>query len=178
MSQNAKRTTRQILEDNMNRDAPTEMANLKVWLHNIRSMHNVGSAFRSCDALGAGELVLTGYTPTPPRPEISKTALGADESTAWSTFENPLDEIKRLKEMGWRLLGIEQTEHSHTIDKLDVNPGDNIILFFGNEVTGLDDELLPLMDTCFEIPQFGRKHSLNVSVSIGITLYHVLDRCP
>ncbi|MCH8556373.1 MAG: TrmH family RNA methyltransferase [Balneolia bacterium] len=178
MSRNAKRTTRQILEDNLSRKAPVEMQQLKVWLHNIRSMHNVGSAFRSCDALGAGELVLTGYTPQPPRPEISKTALGADESVVWKTPPNPIDEIKRLKTEGYRLIGIEQTKNSLLIDHLEVKPNDKIILFFGNEVTGLDDELLPLMENCYEIPQYGQKHSLNVSVSIGITLYHILDRCP
>ena len=154
------------------------MRQLKVWLHNIRSMHNVGSAFRSCDALGAGELILTGYTPLPPRPEISKTALGADETVAWRTLPNPIDTIIKLKTDGYRLIGIEQTKNSRLIKHLKVNSNDKIILFFGNEVTGLDNELLPHMEDCYEIPQYGQKHSLNVSVSIGITLYHILDRCP
>ncbi len=170
-----KRTTRQILEQNLQQKAPESLGRLHVWLHNIRSMHNVGAAFRSCDAFGAGKLVLSGYTPVPPRPEISKTALGAEEFVDWMAYDDPIREIKKMKASGVKFFGLEQTTESKPLTGFTPPPDSPYVLCFGNEVTGLDDAILPFMDQCYEIPQFGRKHSLNISVTIGISLYHILS---
>jgi tRNA G18 (ribose-2'-O)-methylase SpoU len=174
-----KKTTREILQLNQQRQPPEHMRELRIWLHNIRSLHNVGAAFRCCDAIGAGGLLLSGYTPCPPRPEISKTALGADQSVEWQYVEDPLSCMRERKAAGARLYGIEQTHDSQPLAKLtpDVRTDGSalpVILFFGNEVSGLDDAFLPEMHACFEIPQFGQKHSLNISVTVGIVLYHML----
>ncbi|MCC5933262.1 MAG: TrmH family RNA methyltransferase [Candidatus Cyclonatronum sp.] len=174
MNRYKKRTTREILAENLGRTPPAQLRNAAVWLHNIRSMYNVGAAFRSCDAFGCGHLYLSGYTPVPPRPEISKTALGADETVSWSFIKEPLDFLTTAKQAGSHLVGIEQTKDSGMLTDFRAAPGQKVIFFFGNEVTGLDDALLPLMDQCLEIPQFGHKHSLNVSVTIGTVLYHML----
>ncbi|AXJ00428.1 SpoU rRNA Methylase family protein [Cyclonatronum proteinivorum] len=169
-----KRTTRQILAENQQRTPPQQLRNAGVWLHNIRSMYNVGAAFRNCDAFGCGQLYLSGYTPRPPRPEISKTALGAEETVPWLYIEDPVAYLKQAKQNGVRLIGIEQTHESESLTAFRVESDDKTIFFFGNEVTGLDEDLLPLIDQCLEIPQFGFKHSLNVSVSVGTVLYHIL----
>ncbi len=171
-----KRSTRQILEQNLDRVAPDPLRNIRIWLHNIRSMHNVGAAFRSCDAFGAGELILSGYTPVPPRAEITKTALGAETFVKWQQPSDPFDTIRLMKSGGLRFYGIEQTTRAKPLTGFIPPVSSPFVLCFGNEVTGLDDALLPLMDQCFEIPQFGRKHSLNLSVTIGICLYHVLSK--
>lgn len=176
-----KKTTREILHLNQQRQPPESMRKLRIWLHNIRSLHNVGAAFRCCDALGAGGLLLSGYTPCPPRPEISKTALGAEQSVAWEFVDDPLTCMREHKSAGARLYGIEQTHDSQPITDLhpafrpDGSAGP-VLLFFGNEVSGLDEAFLPEMHACYEIPQFGQKHSLNVSVTIGIVLHHLLAR--
>ncbi|MFW6347782.1 MAG: TrmH family RNA methyltransferase [Cyclonatronaceae bacterium] len=176
-----KKTTREILHLNQQRQPPPPMQHLQIWLHNIRSLHNVGAAFRCCDALGAAGLLLSGYTPRPPRPEISKTALGAEQSVPWEYIANPLPFMKERKAAGTRLYGIEQTHDSLPIAQLLPETTAEgvpvpVMLFFGNEVSGLDEAFLPHMHACYEIPQFGQKHSLNVSVTIGIVLYHVLAR--
>lgn len=174
MNRYKKRTTREILTENLSRTPPVQLRNAAVWLHNIRSMHNVGAAFRSCDAFGCGHLYLSGYTPVPPRPEISKTALGADETVNWEYIKEPIPFLIKAKAEGTRLLGIEQMSGAGLLTNYKPEPGQRTIFFFGNEVTGLDDALLPYLDQCLEIPQFGHKHSLNVSVTIGTVLYHIL----
>lgn len=144
-------------------------------MHNIRSLHNVGSAFRSCDAFGVNELWLSGYTPVPPRPEITKTAIGAEEHVNWKQVQNPADAITNLKQAGYSVIGLEQTDGSILLNEF-VPESDKICLVVGNEVTGIDDELLPHIDLFVEIPQFGMKHSLNVSVASGIALYSFMDK--
>jgi len=141
-----------------------------ICLHNIRSMHNVGSAFRSADAFGVTKVLLSGYTPSPPRVEISKTALGADEWVPWQYDSDGFSLLSSYKKEGWSILGIEQTRDSKLISSsLDLNKPS--IFVFGNEVLGLDDDILNICDAVYEIPQYGQKHSLNVSVSVGICLY-------
>lgn len=169
-----KRTTREILAENQQRTPPVQLRQAAVWLHNIRSMYNVGAAFRNCDAFGCGHLYLSGYTPVPPRPEISKTALGADETVPWSYIADPVGFLHDVRAAGVQLLGIEQTHNSEMLTTFRPEAGQRTIFFFGNEVTGLDEQILPLLDRCLEIPQFGQKHSLNVSVTIGTVLYHLL----
>jgi tRNA G18 (ribose-2'-O)-methylase SpoU len=147
---------------------------LMVCLHNIRSMHNVGSAFRSADAFAASKLLLTGYTPHPPRIEISKTALGADEWVPWEHHADGISALRHYQMDGWKLVSIEQTVRSVPIMSGLPDPrSERIILIFGNEVLGVDDDVIELCDHVVDIPQYGQKHSLNVSVSVGIALYAV-----
>lgn len=168
-----KRTTKEILEQNRARSIPPLLQRTSIWLHDIRSLYNVGSAFRSADAFGIDKIHLSGYTPHPPRPEISKTALGAEEYVTWTAHEQSVQAIKECKQKGEYVVAIEQTWQSHPLDRFMPPQNNNVCLIFGSEVTGLDEELLQLSDECIEIPQFGQKHSLNVSVSIGVVLYHV-----
>lgn len=171
-----KLTTREILTENLNQTPPNGMDRVKVWLHNIRSMHNVGSVFRSSDAFGISEILISGYTPTPPRPEINKTAIGAEEFVDWQYFEEPADVLTYLSENEYSLIGLEQTDNSVVLPEFDVHSHENICLLMGNEVTGIDDDLLPHVTQFISIPQFGHKHSLNVSVATGVMLYGLLEK--
>lgn len=167
-----KRSTRKILEDNLARTSPLK-DNFILWLHNVRSLHNVGAAFRNADAFGVMEIYLSGYTPRPPRPEITKTAIGAEEHVQWSSVEDPVERIDALKKIGYQIVGLEQTDRSDLLS--DFKPhNQKICLILGNEVTGIDDDIIPLLDDAVEIPQFGMKHSLNVSVACGVALYAFL----
>lgn len=166
-----KLSTRQIFERNQIRVVPTGFEQTYLWLHNIRSMHNVGSAFRSADAFGINGIILSGYTPIPPRPEISKTALGADDSVSWKSFSSVDEALNVLRANNYTLIGLEQTDNSNPISDLVVNSSDKLCLIMGNEVSGVDDELLQHIETFIEIPQYGQKHSFNVSVAAGIALF-------
>lgn len=167
-----KKTTREIYKSNLERTPPPLMSSLILWLHNVRSMHNVGSAFRTADAFGIRSLLLSGYTPHPPRPEISKTALGAEESVSWFHARDPEEYIARLHHDGYQIAGMEQTHQSRLLTGYRPAPDTPLCLLFGNEVTGIDPEWLNRCDMLLEIPQYGKKHSFNISVSIGIALYH------
>ena len=146
-------------------------------LDNIRSMHNVGSAFRTCDAFNVERLYLCGITATPPQKEIAKTALGATESVEWEYAEDVVDLAKQLKSDGYVIILVEQTDTSTMLQEFDFSQYGKIALFVGNEVFGISDGLLPLCDAAVEIPQFGTKHSLNVAVATGIVLWEtVRDR--
>lgn len=171
-----KLTTKQILEQNLAQQAPEKLRQVKVVLHNIRSLYNVGSVFRSCDAFGISELLLSGYTPTPPRIEISKTAIGAEEFVKWSYRENPMDMFNSLKQKGYTIIGLEQTAESIPLTKFNPSSFDKLCLVMGNEVTGIDDEILHEIDYFVSIPQFGHKHSLNVSVATAVVLYALLEK--
>ena len=171
-----KLTTKQILEGNLSQQPPKKLSEVKVILHNIRSLHNVGSVFRSSDAFGISELIISGYTATPPRPEINKTAIGAEESVKWQYVEHPTGIISDLKKDGYSILGMEQTDSSIPLNKLNVDNYANICIVMGNEVTGIDDDILPLMDEFVAIPQYGQKHSLNVSVAAAVMLYALLEK--
>ena len=142
-------------------------------LDNIRSQHNVGSIFRTADAFRVKELLLCGITATPPNREISKTALGATESMKWRYLEEAVTAVNQLKSEGYRVLAVEQAENSTTLDSFIPGTGEKIALVFGNEVMGVSEEVMELVDGCLEIPQFGTKHSLNVSVTAGIVLWNM-----
>ncbi len=146
---------------------------LIVIVDNVRSMHNVGSIFRTSDAFLVEKIYLCGITPTPPHREIQKTALGATESVDWQYVENTLDVINQLKKEGWTILALEQTTNSVMLDKLKVEKGEKIAIVLGNEVEGVNQEVINLCHKAVEIPQFGTKHSFNVSVSCGIMLWQV-----
>ena len=143
---------------------------LLVVLDNVRSLHNVGSVFRTSDAFLVESVYLCGITATPPHPEIHKTALGAENTVDWKYFESTREAVLELKEQGYILLGIEQAENSLMLDELKL-PAGKYAVILGNEVKGVEQSVLDLCDHCIEIPQFGTKHSLNVSVAAGIIIW-------
>jgi len=171
-----KLSTKEILHRNLERQAPGNLPDLKILLHNVRSMHNVGAAFRSADAFGIADILISGYTPTPPRPEITKTAIGAEKHVQWQHIEDIQPSIQSLKNENYHFIGLEQTTESYLLPNYEVPTNKKICLVFGNEVTGLDKELLPLIDDFVEIPQYGHKHSLNVSVTVGVALFSFIDK--
>jgi 23S rRNA (guanosine2251-2'-O)-methyltransferase len=144
-----------------------------VLLDNVRSLHNVGSAFRTADAFRVEKILLTGITGTPPHREIQKTALGATESVAWSYVEKPEDAVKTLRAEGYKILIVEQTSHSQPLHQFTPMPLEKYCLVFGNEVNGVSEEVIEHGDTAIEIPQTGTKHSFNVSVCMGIVLWEI-----
>lgn len=139
-------------------------------LDDIRSMHNVGSAFRTGDAFAVEKIYLCGITAQPPHREIQKTALGATESVEWEYRESVVDLVKELKK-DYLIAAVEQADESVSLDKFQPEEGKKYALVFGNEVFGVNEEVVKNADVCMEIPQFGTKHSLNVSVSIGVVLW-------
>jgi tRNA G18 (ribose-2'-O)-methylase SpoU len=149
---------------------------LIVVLDNIRSLHNIGSVFRTCDAFLISEIWLTGFTAQPPHREIQKTALGSTETVKWVHYEDPELAILTLKEKGYRIVPLEQAQGSTNISDLSIAPDDKIALILGNEVDGVSDVYMSAADEVLEIPQEGTKHSLNVSVSAGIALWEVFRR--
>ena len=148
-----------------------EKTKIVLVLDNIRSMHNVGSAFRTGDAFLIEKMVLCGITGTPPHREIQKTALGATESVAWEYAEDTLTALQKLREDGYTLIALEQTDSSLQLQQFLPTQDTKYALIFGNEVYGVQQEVVNIVDLCVEIPQFGTKHSFNVSVSMGIILW-------
>ncbi len=141
-------------------------------LDNIRSMHNVGSVFRSADAFLLQAIFLCGYTPQPPHRDIQKTALGATETVDWIYYASAVEAVVDAKSHGYKVYGIEQTVGSTSLQKF--RPDAPIAIVFGNEVEGVSDEVLRVTDGCIEIPQMGMKHSLNISVAAGIVFWEVV----
>lgn len=144
---------------------------IRLVAHNIRSLWNVGSFFRTGDAFNVEKIYLTGYTGTPPRTEISKTSLGADEWLPWEHAEDPAMVLKDLKEEGWTIAALELTPNA--VDLQAYEPPEKICLLLGHEVTGVPDELLGLCDVSIQIPMLGKKESLNVAVAAGIALHRL-----
>lgn len=142
-------------------------------LDNIRSLNNVGSAFRTADAFLIEAIYLCGVTGTPPKPEIEKTALGATATVSWKYFNTTKEAIKELKSANYYIASVEQAKNSVMLNRFQ-KPEEPIALVFGNEVYGVDQEIIDQSDACIEIPQFGTKHSFNVSVSMGIVLWELL----
>lgn len=142
-----------------------------ILLDNIRSLNNVGSAFRTSDAFLIEKIYLGGITGTPPHRDIQKTALGATESVAWEHVESPMELVKQLKAKGYTIVSIEQVDKSVMLDDFTPEPNKKYCLVFGNEVFGVDEEVVAASDLCLEIPQHGTKHSLNISVSLGIVVW-------
>lgn len=142
-----------------------------VVLDNIRSLHNVGSVFRTADAFRLEGLYLCGITACPPAVEIHKTALGAEDSVAWTYFADTLDAVRRLQADGYEVIAVEQVEGSLKLDTFRAVPGRRYALVMGNEVKGVRQDVVDAADAALEIPQYGTKHSLNVSVSAGIVMW-------
>jgi tRNA G18 (ribose-2'-O)-methylase SpoU len=147
-----------------------------VVLDNIRSMNNTGSVFRTCDAFRVEKLFLCGITATPPHREIQKTALDATESVDWEYSEDTTTAIESLKEKGFSVFAVEQTDNSLLLIDISIKEGEKIALVFGNEINGISEEALNICDYGLEIPQYGTKHSLNISVSVGIVLWDIISK--
>jgi tRNA G18 (ribose-2'-O)-methylase SpoU len=145
-------------------------------LDNIRSMHNVGSVFRTADAFLLQGIVLCGYTPVPPHRDINKTALGATDTVEWQYFDTTMEAVKALKDAGYQVMAIEQAVNSHMLDCFTPPGGQPLALVFGNEVSGVDADVMKVVDGCIEIPQLGMKHSLNISVSTGIVVWDIFAK--
>jgi 23S rRNA (guanosine2251-2'-O)-methyltransferase len=143
-------------------------------LENIRSAYNVGSVFRTADAFLIESIYITGYTAKPPHKEIAKTALGAQETVDWKYFETTKEVIGALRKDGYKVFAVEQVTDSISLEKIHNLAVEKIAFIFGNEVSGVDHETISLCDSCVEIPQFGVKHSLNISVAAGIVLWEAV----
>jgi tRNA G18 (ribose-2'-O)-methylase SpoU len=149
---------------------------LIVVLDNIRSLNNVGSVFRTSDAFLIEKIYLCGITATPPNKEIHKTALGATESVTWEYVENTLELVKKLKAENIKVLSIEQVENSTMLNEFTPEKNQKYAIVMGNEVKGVQQEVVSASDFCIEIPQLGTKHSLNISVSCGVVLWDLFQK--
>jgi 23S rRNA (guanosine2251-2'-O)-methyltransferase len=170
---------RKLGMDELNRKSVNEFRQsekipLIVVLDNIRSMHNVGSVFRTADAFLIQGICLCGYTPQPPHRDIHKTALGATETVDWFYYPTTVEAVRSLKEEGYSVFAVEQTEGSLALQEFAVRQSGPLAVIFGNEVSGVGEEALGLCDGSVEIPQLGMKHSLNISIAAGIVLWELV----
>jgi tRNA G18 (ribose-2'-O)-methylase SpoU len=149
---------------------------LVVVLDNVRSMNNIGSVFRTSDGFRVKTIYLCGITASPPHRDIQKTALGSTESMEWKYFESTKEALSELKNEQYRLIAIEQAENSTMLNDFVVNKDEKIAVIFGNEVKGVSDDVMKMIDECIEIPQYGTKHSLNISVSAGIVIWELFNK--
>lgn len=154
----------------------TKKTPLIVVLDNIRSLNNIGSVFRTSDAFLIQKIYLCGITATPPNKEIHKTALGATNSVEWQYVESTLELIKNLQKEGVYIASIEQAESSTMLDEFETNSNKTYAVVFGNEVKGVQQDVVDASDSCIEIPQLGTKHSLNISVSCGVVLWDLFQK--
>ena len=154
-----------------------EKLRVTVVLDNVRSEMNVGSVFRTADAFLIEKIVLCGFTPVPPKPEIHKTALGAEESVAWEHYPTTMEAIDKLKREGYTICSIEQVHDSVSLEKFSFNRKQPVAIVFGNEVKGVSQEVVDASDVCIEIPQHGTKHSLNISCCAAIVMWRVFKSC-
>lgn len=169
---------RKLTNAQLGRISPEEYARLPhsgvvLLLDNVRSAYNVGSAFRTCDAFKVDRLFLCGISACPPSAEIHKTALGAELSVPWTHVGDTLEAVSGLRSEGYRIICVEQVERPTLLQDFVPDPGEKYALVFGNEVDGVRQDVIDSADSVVEIPQFGTKHSLNVSVSVGVVLWHM-----
>jgi 23S rRNA (guanosine2251-2'-O)-methyltransferase len=151
----------------------SQKAPFVIVLDNVRSQSNVGSVFRTADAFLIEAIYLCGITATPPHREIQKTALGATESVVWRYFQSTAEAVKELKNNGYSIIAVEQAEGAIELQDITIESGKKYALIFGHEVNGVEQSIIDLCDQCVEIPQFGTKHSFNISVSAGIVLWEI-----
>jgi 23S rRNA (guanosine2251-2'-O)-methyltransferase len=145
-----------------------------VVMDNIRSMHNVGSVFRTADAFLLEAIYLCGYTAQPPHRDINKTALGATETVTWKHFATTVEAVKELQSNDYKVYAIEQVESSISLENFSITSDEKTAVVFGNEVEGVQQEVIAMCEGCIEIPQLGMKHSLNISVAAGIVLWEIV----
>lgn len=169
---------RKLLNDELDRLSVEEFKRvdkipLTLVLDNIRSLNNIGSVFRTADAFRLEKIYLCGITATPPHREIHKTALGATESVRWEYKEKTVDAISELKQTGYQIFSVEQAEGALLLDQVQLADNQKYALVFGHEVRGVDQRVVDMSDHCLEIPQYGTKHSLNISVAAGIVIWEL-----
>lgn len=169
---------RKLESNELNRISPEEYKEapklpLVIVLDNVRSLNNVGSVFRTSDAFRIEKIYLCGITATPPNREIHKTALGAEDSVDWEYARDTLEVIEKLLSEHYRIFAAEQTENSRSLEQFQLNKTDKYAIVFGNEVKGVRQDVIDRSEGCLEIPQFGTKHSFNISVSVGIVLWEL-----
>lgn len=172
---------RKLKNEELGRMEPEEFLEAKklnayIVLDDIRSMNNVGSAFRTSDAFRVEKIYLCGITATPPHRDINKTALGATETVEWEHASDIKSLIEQLKEEGYQIISVEQADQSVMLDEFMPNPDTKYAFVFGNEVFGVNEDVVKASDIVLEIPQFGTKHSLNISVSLGITIWDFVSK--
>lgn len=167
---------KRIEELGKNRLESVEGNPFDIWivLDDVRSMNNVGSVFRTADSFNVSGIYLCGYTPCPPHRDINKTALGATETVSWKYQKDIVEVLKQLKDEGCTIYGAEQVHHSISLEKCVFIPSQKMVMVFGNEIMGISDKALALCDQCVEIPQWGAKHSLNISVAAGVVLWEMV----
>lgn len=149
---------------------------LVVVLDNVRSMHNIGSVFRTCDAFRAEAVYLCGISSTPPHPEIHKSALGAEDTVSWKYYADTLDAVAGLRSEGYRVYAVELAEGSIKLPELSIPVDERVAVVLGHEVKGVQQSVIDVCDACIEIPQLGTKHSLNVSVTGGIIIWEIFKQ--
>lgn len=147
-----------------------------VILDNVRSGLNVGSVFRTSDAFLINEIHICGYSPQPPHRDILKSALGSTETVDWKSFESVTESIEMVKSQGYQVYAVEQVENSIALPDIQLNSNEKVALIFGNEVSGVSEEALSQVDGCIEVPQWGTKHSLNISVCAGIVIWDITQK--
>ncbi len=167
---------RKLKLDELNRASVSEFKaqdklSVAVVLDSVRSMHNIGSIFRTSDGFAVDQICLCGITAQPPHREIEKTALGATQSVNWTYHADAVEAVTQLRAEGYQIIAIEQAENSIMLNEFTPDKNAKYALIFGNEVNGVSDEVMQIIDTCIEIPQFGTKHSFNIVVSAGIVLW-------
>ncbi|MBU2915802.1 MULTISPECIES: RNA methyltransferase [Reichenbachiella] len=167
---------RKLKNEELNRPSVEEFKEQKkneviVILDNVRSLNNVGSAFRSSDAFNVKKLYLCGITGTPPHRDINKTAIGATDSVDWEYVKDTKTLVERLQSEGWKVYAVEQAEGATMLQDFSPETDEKVCYVFGNEVFGVEQEVVSACDGCLEIPQYGTKHSLNISVTIGVVLW-------
>ena len=170
---NQKKTMLELERKSVKDFRQSEKLPIVIILDNVRSMHNVGSVFRTADSFLVEKIYLCGYTPSPPHRDIHKTALGATETVEWQAEKNITNCLKLLKERDYTIYAIEQVHNSIMLNEFVMDKSKKIALVFGNEVDGVSKDALDLCDASIEIPQLGSKHSLNISVSAGIVIWHL-----
>ncbi len=167
---------KKLSSEELKRSSPEEFKNSTkrkaiLILDNIRSLNNVGSAFRTADAFALESIALCGITGTPPHRDINKTAIGAQDTVTWTHYKSTVDAVEQLKSQGYKIIAVEQTSESIMLHDYHFEADQPYAFILGNEVMGVSDEVLPLVDEAIEIPQFGTKHSFNVTISAGIVLW-------
>lgn len=172
---------RKLLNDELDRLSVDEFKQVHkipftLVLDNVRSLHNIGSVFRTADAFRLEGIYLCGITATPPHREIHKTALGATESVEWQYRKKTVDALNELKAKKYLIYSVEQTEDALLLDQVQIQKDQKYALVFGHEIRGVDQQVVDMSDACIEIPQYGTKHSLNISVAAGIVVWELFSR--
>ncbi len=172
---------RKLKNEELNRKSVEQFKKAKkhpfiIVLDNIRSLNNIGSVFRTADGFLVEAVYLCGITAVPPHKDINKTALGSTDSVNWKYFKNTIDAIKQLKKENYKIISIEQTDESIMLNNFNIKQNEKYALIFGHEIKGVDQSVINESDISIEIPQFGTKHSFNISVSVGIVLWDLIKK--